>query len=158
MTDEFFSIAKHRVTSKQDGLSKVFECPLDPSGKFKVHLSHLSPDALEAMAQSSKTKRWNSKDRQTEVTLDRHTLATRFVKASFLGWEGLTIGLLRGLVGLKDIGNVPMDKEVQYSEENAVELIVGCIDFDRWATETSRDPAAFVEPETEANEDDALRN
>lgn len=147
-----FSIGKHRVRGQREGRTKWVSCPMDSTGEFAVQVTHLSNDAIEVMAVTSKTKKYNPKDKSTEIALDRQTLASKLVKAAVLNWRGLTIRTVQSMIVLKDIDDQVLDNPIDFTESNCVELIVGCAEFDAWLTATVRDPSTFINPDEESVE------
>ena len=109
---------------------------------FSVEVANLSRKELNGIRKRCTTSKFDRKTRQINETLDEDKFVTEFSKAVIKNWKGLTIGNLETLI-LIDTNNQDVEKEIEYSEENAEVLVTNSSEFDTWLNEVVFDLENF---------------
>lgn len=107
---------------------------------FTVSVAFQSRDELMRLRKKSTTQKF--KNRQLEEVVDNDLFLELYVKAVIKGWKGLTLKGLSKLM-LVDLGDLDPNTPVEYTEQNALELMKGSSDFDSFITETISDISSF---------------
>jgi len=105
---------------------------------FKVNVTALSRKELTALHKRCSASSFDRKTHQSIEKLDDEKFGREFTLAAVKGWEGLKLRYLEDLM-LVDLKGKNLDDQLEYSTENAVTLVGGSIDFDRWLTEVVMD-------------------
>lgn len=94
---------------------------------FTLELEYIPKESLSViLARCNKTV---YRKHQPTVELDTKMLATE-IRRYVIGWKGLTIETLRGLLPIKEDTVIPDDTEVAFSEKNLELLIDKVYGFD----------------------------
>ena len=109
---------------------------------FSVEVANLSRKELNGIRKRCTTSKFDRKTRQINETLDEDKFVTEFSKAVIKDWKGLTIANLETLI-LIDTNNQDVEKEIEYSEENAEVLVTNSSEFDTWLNEVVFDLENF---------------
>ena len=80
------------------------------------------------------TNKFNRKTRGFEESLDEDKFVKRIFKATIKNWKGLKLSYLEDLV-LVDLKNQDLNKELDFSSENAQLLVENSSEFDNWLNE-----------------------
>lgn len=107
---------------------------------FTVSVAFQSRDELMRLRKKSTTQKF--KNRQLEEVVDNDLFLELYVKAVIKSWKGLTLKGLSKLM-LVDLGDLDPNTPVEYTEQNALELMKGSSDFDSFITETISDISSF---------------
>ena len=110
---------------------------------FKVDLAFLSKESNQAILKKCQVQKFDAKTRQPSTELDDDLFLQLYVTSVVKGWKGLKLKYLRELV----LVEVPVNKEeeeLEYSEENAVELMKNSNIFDTWIGEVISDLSNFT--------------
>lgn len=107
---------------------------------FTVSVAFQSRDELMRLRKKSTTQKF--KNRQLEEVVDNDLFLELYVKAVIKSWKGLTLKGLSKLM-LVDLGDLDPNTSVEYTEQNALELMKGSSDFDSFITETISDISSF---------------
>ena len=109
---------------------------------FEVELANLSRKELTNLRKRCTVNKFNRKTRQFEDELNDEKFVIEFSKATVKNWKGLKLGYLEDLL-LVDLKGQDKDKELEYSEENAVQLVENSSEFDNWLNEVVFDLEHF---------------
>ena len=101
---------------------------------FEVELANLSRKELVALRKKCLNTKFNRKTRQFEENLDDEKFVVEFTNATVKGWKGLKLKYLEDLV-LVDLTGQDGNKELDFSEENAISLVENSSEFDNWLNE-----------------------
>ena len=134
VTDTLVNIASLAVPSKE------VEVDFPGVDGFKVKVAFQSRDELMKLRKKSTTSKF--KNRQLIEEVDDELFLELYVRAVVRGWTGLK---LKHLVKLMLINAVEsdLDKDVAFSEANALALMKGSADFDGFITDTISDVSNF---------------
>ena len=101
---------------------------------FEVELANLSRKELVNLRKKCTTNKFNRKTRGFEESLDEDKFVKEFSEATIKTWKGLKLSYLEDLV-LVDLKNQDLDKELDFSSENAQLLVENSSEFDNWLNE-----------------------
>ena len=101
---------------------------------FEVELANLSRKELVALRKKCTQNKFNRKTRAFEESLDDEKFVKEFSMATVKGWKGLKLGYLEDLL-LVDLSKQDPQKELDFSEENALQLVENSTEFDNWLNE-----------------------
>ena len=101
---------------------------------FEVELANLSRKELLNLRKKCTTNKFNRKTRGFEESLDEDKFVKEFSEATIKNWKGLKLSYLEDLV-LVDLKNQDLDKELDFSSENAQLLVENSSEFDNWLNE-----------------------
>ena len=101
---------------------------------FEVELANLSRKELIALRKRCTNNKFNRKTRAFEESLDDDKFVVEFTNATVKGWKGLKLKYLEDLV-LVDLTGQDGNKELDFSEENAISLVENSSEFDNWLNE-----------------------
>jgi hypothetical protein len=125
--------------------SKTVEVEFPGFDGFKLNLSFLSRETLVSIRK--KSTKTTFKNRQPVEDLDDKLFLKLYVNAAIKGWSGLKFKYLNELAPM-DFDPKDADKEVPYSEENALTLMESSSNFDGFISETVSDLSAFTKSST----------
>lgn len=109
---------------------------------FEVELANLSRKELMNLRKKCTINKFNRKTRQFEDELNDEKFVVEFSKATVKNWKGLKLGYLEDLL-LVDLKGQDKEKELDYTEENAIELVENSSEFDNWLNEVVFDLENF---------------
>ena len=109
---------------------------------FEVELANLSRKELVALRKRCTQNKFNRKTRAFEEVLDDEKFVKEFTSATVKGWKGLKLKYLEDLV-LVDISGQDPDKALNYTDENAQQLVENSSEFDNWLNEVVFDLEHF---------------
>lgn len=108
---------------------------------FKVKVAFQSREELIKLRKKATTKKW--KGREMTEDIDSDLFLELYVKAVIKGWSGLKLKDLPKLL-LVDLSDQPdLDKELEYSEKEALQLMKASSDFDSFISDTVSDLSNF---------------
>jgi hypothetical protein len=107
---------------------------------FKIKLCYLSKDTLINIRK--KSTKVTYKNRQSVEEVDDELFLKLYTQNTIKSWTGLTLDYLSKLVPV-DLGDNDPNTEVDYSEENALDLIKNSSNFDNFVTEQVSDLGNF---------------
>jgi hypothetical protein len=110
---------------------------------MSVELTYLAREELVKLRKRCVSTKFDKKTRQPEEVLDEDKFLTEYVKSVVKGWSGLKYRYLEELL-LVDVGELDLDDELVYTQENAELLMKNSTDFDTWVTETVGDLENFT--------------
>lgn len=109
---------------------------------FIVKLVYLGRDELMKIRNSSLTYKFNKRTRQREEEVDSDKFIEEYTRRAVKGWTGLTVRKLPKLLPV-DISSLNPDDVVEYSEEDALDLIKNSTVFDQFVTDAMNDYEKF---------------
>tara|TARA_R110002012_G_scaffold20880_2_gene73536 strand:- start:1722 stop:2165 length:444 start_codon:yes stop_codon:yes gene_type:complete len=101
---------------------------------FEVELANLSRKELVALRKKCVNNKFNRKTRAFEETLDDEKFVKEFSHATVQGWKGLKLEYLEDLL-LVDLSGQDPTKELEWSIDNALQLVENSSEFDNWLNE-----------------------
>jgi len=109
---------------------------------FEVELANLSRKELVALRKRCTTNKFNRKTRAFEEVLDDEKFVQEFTEATVKGWKGLKLKYLEDLV-LVDLKGQDGEASLEWSMENAQQLVENSNEFDNWLNEVVFDLENF---------------
>ena len=101
---------------------------------FSVEVANLSRKELNGLRKRCTGQKFDRKTRAVSETLDEDKFVIEFTLATIKNWKGLTLDHLSSLL-LIDTSNQDLNKELEYSIENAETLVSSSTEFDTWLKE-----------------------
>lgn len=101
---------------------------------FEVEIANLSRKELNSLRKRCITQKFDRKTRGVVETLDEDKFVVEFAKATIKDWKGLTLEHLSGLL-LIDTDGQDLSTELDYTPDNAEQLISSSTEFDTWLNE-----------------------
>lgn len=126
--------------------SKSVEVEFPGFEGFKIKLNFLSRETLVNIRK--KSTKTTFKNRQPIEELDDKLFLKLYVAAAIKGWSGFKYKYLNELAP-SDIAEADFNKEVPYSEENALVLMESSSNFDGFISETVSDLSSFTKSSTQ---------
>jgi hypothetical protein len=109
---------------------------------FEVELANLSRKELVALRKKCTTNKFNRKTRGFEESLDVEKFIKELKGATVKNWKGLQLKFLEDLL-LVDLKGQDPKSELEYSDENAQQLVENSSEFDNWLNEVVFDLEQF---------------
>jgi len=101
---------------------------------FEVELANLARKELVALRKRCTQNKFNRKTRAFEESLDDTKFVKEFTSATIKGWRGLKLIYLEDLL-LVDLKGQDTNLELDYTDENAQQLVENSNEFDNWLNE-----------------------
>ena len=101
---------------------------------FEVELANLSRKELVALRKKCTENKFNRKTRAFEESLNDDKFIKIFTEETVKNWRGLKLEFLEDLL-LVDLSNQDPQKELEFSMENAQQLVENSTEFDNWLNE-----------------------
>lgn len=102
---------------------------------LEVELVNLSRPELTALRKRCLITKFDKATRKPVEELNEEKFIAEFTKATIKSWKGFKYKYLEDLM-LVDLSNVDVEKELEYSQENARTLITNSGEFDSWVNDT----------------------
>lgn len=115
--------------------SKTVEIDFPGYSGMSVSLCYLAREELLKLRKRCITTKFDKKTRQPEEHLDEDKFLVEYCRAVIKNWSGLKYRYLEELL-LVDVGELDLDDELPYTQENAELLMKNSNVFDTWVTET----------------------
>ena len=109
---------------------------------FEVELANLSRKELLALRKKCTQNKFNRKTRAFEEIMDDEKFVKEFTQATVKNWRGLKLSYLEDLL-LVDISNQDPEKQLDWTDENAIQLVENSTEFDNWLNEVVFDLENF---------------
>jgi len=109
---------------------------------FEVELANLSRKELVALRKKCTQNKFNRKTRAFEESLDDEKFIIEFTQSTVKGWKGFQLGYLEDLL-LVDLKGQDPKTELEFTEENAQQLVENSTEFDNWLNEVVFDLENF---------------
>lgn len=110
---------------------------------FKVDLAFLSKESNQKLWKKCQRPVFDHKTRKANDEFDEDMFLELYTAAVVKGWKGFKYKYLKDLV-LVEIPDGSEDKELDYSETNALTLIKSSSIFDNWVGEVISDISNFT--------------
>ncbi len=117
---------------------------------FEVELANLSRKELVALRKRCTTNKFDRKLRIFNEELDEQKFLVEFTAAVVKGWKGLKLKYLEEIL-LVDLKGQDVEKEMEYTEDNAKILVENSQEFDNWLNEVVFDLDNFRNKEQNSN-------
>ena len=118
---------------------------------FEISLQYLTRDDLMKIRNASLTYKFNKRTRQREEEIDNEKFLESYAQKAIRDWKGLKMKHLPILLPVDISGDDP-DEEVEYSEEDAIELLKNSTIFAQFITDTMNDFEQFSKKKKETDE------
>jgi len=111
---------------------------------FEVELAYLTKDELMKLRDKCTNQKLDRKTRQMKEEVDSDLFQQMYIAAILKGWTGLKYKYLRSMIPV-DLSEVEDENDtLEYSEENAEQLMKNGVDFDNWVTSVLEDVELFT--------------
>ena len=120
---------------------------------FEVHLRFLSREDLVKIRNQALTFKFNKRTRQREEEVDNDRFLEAYSAKAILGWKGLKVKHLPMLLPV-DISGANPDEKVEWSEDEAKDLLQSSAIFDQFITDAMNDFEQFSKKKA----DEAAKN
>ena len=117
---------------------------------FSVELANLSRKELLNLRKRCTTNKFDRKLRIFNEELDEQKFLVEFTAAVVKGWKGLKLKYLEEIL-LVDLKGQDVEKEMEYTEDNAKILVENSQEFDNWLNEVVFDLDNFRNKEQNSN-------
>jgi hypothetical protein len=107
---------------------------------FDVDLAFLSRESLQGLRKKATKNSYKGRQLHEEVNDD--LFLELYVDATVKGWKGFTVGHLKQLAPIETAGLQDTDV-VEFSKENALDLMKSSSQFDSWVAEIISDLGNF---------------
>mgnify|MGYP003649226822 FL=1 len=118
---------------------------------FMVDLVYLNRDELMKIRNRSLTFKFNKRTRQREEEVDNDKFLEAYSEKAIKGWSGLKYKNLP-LLFPADISGANGEEEIEYSPEEALELLKNSTLFDQFVTDAMNDFEQFSKTKAETDE------
>jgi hypothetical protein len=115
---------------------------------FEVNLRFLGREDLMKIRNASLSYKFNKRTRQREEEIDNDKFLEGYAEKAIAGWKGLKIKHLPVLLPV-DISAMDANEEVEYSIEDAIELLKNSTIFDQFITDSMNDFEQFSKKKKE---------
>jgi len=117
---------------------------------FEVNLRYLTREDLMKIRNQSLTYKFNKRTRQREEEIDNDKFLDHYAEKAIVGWKGLKVKHLPVLLPV-DISSMDANENIDYSEEEALELLRSSTVFDQFVTDAMNDFEQFSKQKAEEN-------
>ena len=106
-------------------------------------LAFLSKESNQSIWKKCQVQKFDSKTRQPIQEFDDELFLKLYVRAIVKGWKGLKLKYLKELV-LVEVPEDQEDNELEFSDENALDLMKNSAVFDDWVSRMISDLENFT--------------
>ena len=117
---------------------------------FEVNLRYLTREDLMKIRNASLSYKFNKRTRQREEEVDNDKFLEHYAQKAIVGWKGLKAKHLPVLLPV-DISSMDANENIDYSEEEAVELLKSSTVFDQFITDAMNDFEQFSKQKAETD-------
>jgi hypothetical protein len=117
---------------------------------FEVNLRFLTREDLLKIRTASLVFKFNKRTRQREEEVDSPKFLEAYAEKAIAEWRGLKVKHLPLLLPV-DISSMDPEENIDYSEEEALELLKNSTIFDQFVTDTMNDFEQFSKKKAETN-------
>lgn len=110
--------------------------------EFVISMAYINREELVKIRNASLTFKYNKATRQREEQVDSEKFTEEYARRAIKDWKGLKVKHLPKLVPV-DISELDPDESIDYSEEEAFELLKNSTVFDQFITDTMNDYEKF---------------
>ena len=115
---------------------------------FEINLRFLGREDLMKIRNASLTYKFNKRTRQREEEVDNDKFLEHYAEKAIAGWKGLKVKHLPILLPV-DISSMDSGEEVEYSTDDAIELLKNSTIFDQFITDSMNDFEQFSKKKQE---------
>jgi len=115
---------------------------------FEINLRFLGREDLMKIRNASLTYKFNKRTRQREEEVDNDKFLEHYAEKAIAGWKGLKVKHLPILLPV-DISSMDANEEVEYSIDDAIELLKNSTIFDQFITDSMNDFEQFSKKKRE---------
>ena len=109
---------------------------------FEIELVYLNRDDLMKIRNRSLTYKFNKRTRQREEEVDNDRFLEHYSQKAIKDWKGLKAKHLPVLFPA-DISSMDPEEDIEYTEEDALELLKNSTIFDQYITDCMNDFEQF---------------
>lgn len=117
---------------------------------FEINLRFVTKEDLFKIRNASLTFKFNKKTRQREEEVDSNKFIENYSEKAIAGWRGLKVKHLPMLLPV-DISSMNPEELVDYTPEDAVELLKNSPIFDQFVSDTINDFENFAKSKAESD-------
>lgn len=117
---------------------------------FEVNLRYITREDLLKIRNASLTYKFNKRTRQKEEEVDSDKFIVNYAEKAIAGWKGLKIKHLPQLLPA-DVTGMNGNETIEYSEEEAVELLKNSTIFDQFVSDALNDFEQFSKNKAETD-------
>jgi|TARA_E500000178_G_scaffold337704_1_gene377196 hypothetical protein len=117
---------------------------------FEINLRYLNREDLMKIRNASLTYKFNKRTRQREEEVDNDKFLEHYAQKAIVGWKGLKVKHLPVLLPA-DISSMDSNEDIEYTEEEAMELLKSSTVFDQFITDTMNDFEQFSKKKAETD-------
>lgn len=118
--------------------------------EFSVNLNYLTREDLMKIRNASLTYKFNKRTRQREEEVDNDRFLENYAEKAIIGWKGLKVKHMPALMPV-DISGMDIEEDVDYSNEDAIELLKNSTVFDQFITDAMNDFEQFSKKKAETD-------
>ena len=115
---------------------------------FKVELVYLNREDLMKIRNRALTYKFNKRTRQREEEIDNDKFLEGYAEKAIRNWAGLKAKHLPDLLPA-DISDMDPEEDIEYDEEDAIELLKNSTVFDQFITDCMNDYESFSKKKVE---------
>lgn len=120
----------------------VVEYPDPDLEGFEVTIAYLPREALQKIRKKCTSTKYSKKTHQLEEVMNNDLFLELYVQKLIKGWTGLKMGYLKELMTVSVL-DVDLEKDLEYTEDNALVLMKSSTIFDSWITDVTSDISVF---------------
>ena len=117
---------------------------------FEVNLKYLTREDLMKVRNAALTYKFNKRTRQREEEIDNDRFLENYAEKAIMGWKGLKVKHMPALMPV-DISVIDGEDVIEYSNEDAIELLKNSTVFDQFVTDTMNDFEQFSKKKAETD-------
>ena len=110
---------------------------------FYVTVAYISKDRMRKLLDRATSTKFNTKTHKPEEEVDNDLFLNLYSKALIKGWRGLKYIYLEDLLPVDLSAVEDPEKEIEYKEDNALDLLKNSTDFDNWLSSVVSDIKVF---------------
>ena len=117
---------------------------------FSVNLKYLTREDLMKIRNASLTYKFNKRTRQREEEVENDRFLENYAQKAIVGWKGLKVKHMPALMPV-DISGMDVEEDIEYSNEDAIELLKNSTVFDQFITDAMNDFEQFSKKKAETD-------
>ena len=117
---------------------------------FEVNLQYLTREDLMKIRNASLTYKFNKRTRQREEEIDNDRFLENYAERAIISWKGLKVKHMPALMPV-DISGIDGEDVIEYSNDDAIELLKNSTVFDQFITDTMNDFVQFSKKKAETD-------
>ena len=117
---------------------------------FELNLKYLTREDLMKVRNAALTYKFNKRTRQREEEIDNDRFLENYAEKAIMGWKGLKVKHMPALMPV-DISGMDVEEDIEYSNEDAIELLKNSTVFDQFITDAMNDFEQFSKKKAETD-------